>query len=171
MNRTDRLYALVEELRATAPRARAARRLAERFEVSVRTIERDILALQQAGVPIWATPGPGGGYKIDPAHTRARRRGRSARRDPPAAGEAGAGGRPGASRRRAGRARATRALPGLPRQAWPQHRGTAGRAARLHRLRARLVPGGVVPAARRPARVPPGPDRHDRSDRGALAPT
>src|SRR6266508_1944409 len=69
MNRTDRLYALVEELRATAPRARAARRLAERFEVSVRTIERDILALQQAGVPIWATPGPGGGYTIDPAHT------------------------------------------------------------------------------------------------------
>lgn len=69
MNRTDRLYALVEELRATAPGARAARRLAERFEVSVRTIERDILALQQAGVPIWATPGPGGGYTIDPAHT------------------------------------------------------------------------------------------------------
>lgn len=69
MNRTDRLYALVEELRATAPRARAAPRLAERFEVSVRTIERDILALQEAGVPIWATPGPGGGYTIDPAHT------------------------------------------------------------------------------------------------------
>jgi predicted DNA-binding transcriptional regulator YafY len=69
MNRTDRLYALVEELRATAPLARSARRLAERFEVSVRTIERDILALLQAGVPIWATPGPGGGYTIDPAHT------------------------------------------------------------------------------------------------------
>ncbi len=69
MNRTDRLYALVEELRATAPRARASPRLAERFEVSVRTIERDILALQEAGVPIWATPGPGGGYTIDPAHT------------------------------------------------------------------------------------------------------
>src|SRR6266511_3016969 len=55
MNRTDRLYALVEELRATAPRARAARRLAERFEVSVRTIEREILALQQAGVAMSAT--------------------------------------------------------------------------------------------------------------------
>jgi predicted DNA-binding transcriptional regulator YafY len=69
MNRTDRLYALVEDLRATAPRARGARRLAERFEVSVRTIQRDILALQEAGVPIWATPDPGGGYTIDPGHT------------------------------------------------------------------------------------------------------
>src|SRR5919108_52270 len=41
MNRTDRLYALVEELRGAAPRARTARQLADRFEVSVRTIERD----------------------------------------------------------------------------------------------------------------------------------
>jgi predicted DNA-binding transcriptional regulator YafY len=69
MNRTDRLYALVEELRASAPRARSAQRLAERFEVAVRTIQRDLLALQEAGVPIWATPGPGGGYTIDPGHT------------------------------------------------------------------------------------------------------
>jgi predicted DNA-binding transcriptional regulator YafY len=45
MNRTDRLYALVEQLRATAPRASSAHRLAERFEVGVRTIQRDILAL------------------------------------------------------------------------------------------------------------------------------
>jgi predicted DNA-binding transcriptional regulator YafY len=69
MNRIDRLYALVEELRAVAPRARSARRLAERFEVSTRTIERDINALLQAGVPIWATPGPGGGYALDPRMT------------------------------------------------------------------------------------------------------
>src|ERR687897_2215063 len=67
VNRTDRLYAIVEVLRATAPRARAARDLAERFEVSVRTIERDISSLQQSGVPIWATPGPGGGYSVDPS--------------------------------------------------------------------------------------------------------
>lgn len=67
MNRTDRLYAISEVLRANAPRARSARDLAERFEVSVRTIERDISALQQSGVPIWATPGPGGGYSVDPA--------------------------------------------------------------------------------------------------------
>ena len=71
MNRTDRLYALVEELRAASPRPRTSRGLAERFEVSVRTIERDLSALQQAGVPIWATPGPGGGYTLDPDHTLA----------------------------------------------------------------------------------------------------
>jgi predicted DNA-binding transcriptional regulator YafY len=69
MNRTDRLYALAEELRAVAPRPRSARRLAQHFEVSTRTIERDLAALQQAGVPIWATSGPGGGYVLDPART------------------------------------------------------------------------------------------------------
>jgi predicted DNA-binding transcriptional regulator YafY len=69
MNRTDRLYALVEELRAVAPRPRTARQLADRFEVSVRTIERDLGALLQAGVPLYATPGPGGGHAIDPGHT------------------------------------------------------------------------------------------------------
>jgi predicted DNA-binding transcriptional regulator YafY len=69
VNRTDRLYALVEELRAVAPGARTARQMAERFEVSVRTVERDLSALQQAGLPIYATPGPGGGYAIDKSHT------------------------------------------------------------------------------------------------------
>lgn len=65
MNRTDRLYALVEELRATAPRPVSARRLAERYEVSTRTIERDILALQESGVPIYAEGGRRGGYTLD----------------------------------------------------------------------------------------------------------
>jgi predicted DNA-binding transcriptional regulator YafY len=69
MNRTDRLYAIVEDLRAAAPRRCAARRLADRYEVSVRTIERDIGALQQAGVPIFADVGRRGGYAIDPAMT------------------------------------------------------------------------------------------------------
>ena len=69
MNRTDRLYALVEELRAVSPRPRSARWLAERFEVSSRTIERDLSALQQSGVPIWAEPGRAGGYAVDRAHT------------------------------------------------------------------------------------------------------
>ncbi|GIH90516.1 helix-turn-helix transcriptional regulator [Planobispora siamensis] len=65
MNRTDRLYALVEELRAISPRARSARELAERFEVSARTVERDISALQQSGVPIYAETGRRGGYVLD----------------------------------------------------------------------------------------------------------
>jgi predicted DNA-binding transcriptional regulator YafY len=69
MNRTDRLYALVEELRAVAPRPRSARWLAGRFEVSVRTVERDIDALQQSGVPIYAEPGRTGGYCLDKART------------------------------------------------------------------------------------------------------
>ncbi|MFG3423793.1 helix-turn-helix transcriptional regulator [Micromonospora sp. NPDC049460] len=69
MNRTDRLYALVEELRAVSPRPRSARWLAERFEVSTRTIERDIGALQESGVPIWAEPGRTGGYALDRART------------------------------------------------------------------------------------------------------
>jgi predicted DNA-binding transcriptional regulator YafY len=69
VNRTDRLYALVEELRAFAPRPRTAHQLAQHFEVSVRTIERDLNALLQAGVPIYSTPGPGGGYAIDKTHT------------------------------------------------------------------------------------------------------
>ncbi|MFI1917123.1 helix-turn-helix transcriptional regulator [Nocardia sp. NPDC020380] len=65
MNRTDRLYAIVEELRAVAPRVRSARELAGRYEVSVRTIERDISALQQSGVPIYADVGRRGGYALD----------------------------------------------------------------------------------------------------------
>jgi predicted DNA-binding transcriptional regulator YafY len=65
VNRTDRLYALVEDLRAISPRCRSARELAERFEVSVRTIERDIAALQESGVPIYAEPGRRGGYVLD----------------------------------------------------------------------------------------------------------
>ncbi|MEH1011672.1 YafY family protein [Micromonospora sp. CPCC 206060] len=69
MNRTDRLYAIVEELRAVTPRPRSARWLAGRFEVSTRTIERDISALQQSGVPIWAEPGRAGGYVLDAART------------------------------------------------------------------------------------------------------
>jgi predicted DNA-binding transcriptional regulator YafY len=69
VNRTDRLYALVEELRAISPRPRSAHWLARRFEVSARTVERDISALQQSGVPIYAEPGRTGGYCLDKART------------------------------------------------------------------------------------------------------
>jgi predicted DNA-binding transcriptional regulator YafY len=69
MNRTDRLYGIVEDLRAAAPLRRSARQLAERYEVSVRTIERDISAIQQVGVPIYADSGRRGGYSIDTTMT------------------------------------------------------------------------------------------------------
>jgi predicted DNA-binding transcriptional regulator YafY len=69
VNRTDRLYAIVEELRAAVPGSRTAGELAARFEVSGRTVERDILALQEAGVPIHSTTGRRGGYTIDKART------------------------------------------------------------------------------------------------------
>jgi predicted DNA-binding transcriptional regulator YafY len=65
MNRIDRLYALVEELRAAGPRGRTARQLAARFELSVRTIERDLSALGQAGVPFATKQGRTGGYTLD----------------------------------------------------------------------------------------------------------
>ncbi|MEQ7124881.1 WYL domain-containing protein [Actinopolymorpha sp. B11F2] len=65
MNRTDRLYALTEELRRAGSNGRTSAELAMKFEVSGRTIKRDILALQESGVPIWAQGGSGGGYKLD----------------------------------------------------------------------------------------------------------
>jgi predicted DNA-binding transcriptional regulator YafY len=65
MNRMDRLYALVEELRAAGPRGRTARQLAEHFELSVRTIERDLSALGQAGIPLATKHGRTGGYSLD----------------------------------------------------------------------------------------------------------
>lgn len=52
------LYLLLERKQVTAAE------LAERFEVSVRTIYRDIDALSSAGVPIFATQGRGGGISL-----------------------------------------------------------------------------------------------------------
>lgn len=69
MNRTARLYALVEELRASAPRPLTVAALAARFEVSTRTVQRDLQALMESGVPVRTTPGRGGGWTIDPAMT------------------------------------------------------------------------------------------------------
>ncbi|MCX4747829.1 WYL domain-containing protein [Kitasatospora sp. NBC_01287] len=69
MNRTARLYALVEELRAAAPRPVTVAALAARFEVSARTVQRDLQALMETGVPVRATTGRGGGWSIDPAMT------------------------------------------------------------------------------------------------------
>jgi len=43
-----------------------AAELAERFDVSVRTIQRDLAYLQQLGFPLYAKTGPGGGYRALP---------------------------------------------------------------------------------------------------------
>ena len=52
------LAVLLKQDRVTAPE------LAERFEVSKRTINRDIEALCRAGIPIMTTQGSGGGIRI-----------------------------------------------------------------------------------------------------------
>lgn len=52
------IYILLENGTVTAPE------LAERFEVSVRTIYRDVEALSQAGIPIYTIQGKGGGISL-----------------------------------------------------------------------------------------------------------
>ena len=69
MNRTERLYAIAEALRAAGDAGRTSAWLAERFEVTPRTIKRDITALQQAGRPVFGLGGRGGGYRMDAAAT------------------------------------------------------------------------------------------------------
>ncbi|WP_084631619.1 helix-turn-helix transcriptional regulator [Demequina aestuarii] len=62
MRRAERLHALSEMLRRSGARGVSAERLAREFEVSVRTVKRDLDALETSGAPIWSRPGPGGGY-------------------------------------------------------------------------------------------------------------
>ena len=64
MKRAERHHALVDLLRANVERPVSVTRLADRFGVSTRTIERDVRALQDAGVPVYAEPGRFGGYAI-----------------------------------------------------------------------------------------------------------
>lgn len=64
MKRTERLHALTETLRRSGTRGCTADRLADEFGVSVRTIKRDLDALENSGAPIWSRPGPGGGYGL-----------------------------------------------------------------------------------------------------------
>ena len=60
MNRTDRLLAILLELQARGELR--AEDLVRTFEVSVRTVYRDVQALSESGVPVVATPGKG--YKL-----------------------------------------------------------------------------------------------------------
>jgi len=64
VKRTERLHALSEMLRRNGPRGCSAERLAREFGVSVRTVKRDLAALESSGLPLWSRPGPGGGYGL-----------------------------------------------------------------------------------------------------------
>jgi predicted DNA-binding transcriptional regulator YafY len=70
LKRLERLYAVAEEVRRRAPAPVSARTLAERFEVSRRTIERDLAALQSAGVPLYSLYGRDGGATVASAGGR-----------------------------------------------------------------------------------------------------
>lgn len=52
------VYYLLQNGKATAPE------LAQKFEVSIRTIYRDVDSISSAGIPIYATQGKGGGISI-----------------------------------------------------------------------------------------------------------
>jgi predicted DNA-binding transcriptional regulator YafY len=64
VKRAERLHALTETLRRSGARGRTAERLATEFGVSVRTVKRDLAALERSGAAIWSRPGPGGGYGL-----------------------------------------------------------------------------------------------------------
>jgi predicted DNA-binding transcriptional regulator YafY len=63
--RVERQHRLIEELRRRRGRPATAEALASALGVDVRTVERDIARLRDAGVPIAARRGPGGGFRLD----------------------------------------------------------------------------------------------------------
>lgn len=60
--KTDRLVSIIMVL--LDKKRISAQELADMFEVSPRTIYRDIDAISMAGIPIHSTPGAGGGFEI-----------------------------------------------------------------------------------------------------------
>jgi len=68
MQRTERLFALAEYLRGRRTGV-TAEALAERFEVTVRTIYRDLDTLRAAAMPVAAERGRGGGYALDRSYS------------------------------------------------------------------------------------------------------
>lgn len=71
MKRSDRLMAILVALQQ---RSETAQALADKLEVSKRTILRDMQALSEIGIPLYAVSGPQGGfrlmdgYKLPPLH-------------------------------------------------------------------------------------------------------
>ena len=68
MNRIDRLSAILIQLQGK--KVVKASEIAERFNISLRTVYRDVKALQESGVPIGAEAGTGyyivEGYHLPP---------------------------------------------------------------------------------------------------------
>uniref|UniRef100_UPI002636A06F helix-turn-helix transcriptional regulator n=1 Tax=uncultured Georgenia sp. TaxID=378209 RepID=UPI002636A06F len=64
LRRVERQQRLIETLPATRG-WRTVASLARDLGVTSRTVERDVERLRQAGVPIVARPGPGGGVRLD----------------------------------------------------------------------------------------------------------
>ena len=62
MRRTDRLIEMIQILRRK--KMVRATDLAETFDVSERTIYRDVDALSAAGVPVYGERGPDGGFAL-----------------------------------------------------------------------------------------------------------
>lgn len=60
--RSSRLLAMLLAIQRTGRHTAVA--LAKEFDVSVRTVYRDIQALQDAGVPLWTEAGPAGGVRL-----------------------------------------------------------------------------------------------------------
>jgi len=68
MRRTERLFALAEYLRGRRTGV-TAEALADRFEVTIRTIYRDLDTLRAAALPVSAERGRGGGYALDRSYS------------------------------------------------------------------------------------------------------
>lgn len=70
MNRIDRLTAILIQLQSK--RLVKAQEIADKFSISLRTVYRDVKALEQAGVPVIGEAGSGyqlmEGYRLPPVH-------------------------------------------------------------------------------------------------------
>jgi predicted DNA-binding transcriptional regulator YafY len=66
MNRVERLTATLLLLQE---KPRTAAEIAAAFEISRRTVLRDIQALSEMGVPVIAREGPGGGYWLPESYS------------------------------------------------------------------------------------------------------
>lgn len=66
MKRTGRLIELLSLLKSH--KTYTVKELAQHFDVSHRTMLRDLHLLSESGVPLQASPGPGGGYSLIKTH-------------------------------------------------------------------------------------------------------